>query len=254
MIPNKLKKHLTLVEFGLRTKEDFDNDIHRYGTSQVDKLLSDIKKEMRLDKGQNFYLISSIPAYDHYKLPNFCAYTPEDLQNFKNSLSNSFYHNFSEVWYFKKPYQKDQQIDSSIGRIGIEDRNNTTGDVHSIEQVWNCSHRNIEQWNSKADSYYLRASRPNWNMRYQIDALHTPNKDMQKVMLEQFFESVRSIEQHREKIEAFLEYLKSLDIDEVSLEYMYTPIGFRFIDWDTCNDRKVIDSLFYKDETLDYVK
>ena len=103
-LPNKWKKHLTLVEFGLRTKENLESEIHRYSVSNVNKLIEDIRNEFVRHPNSGMYIISSIPISNYYKLPNFCISSLKDLEDFKNSLNNNFFYNFSEVWFCKKPF------------------------------------------------------------------------------------------------------------------------------------------------------
>lgn len=103
-IPNKWKKHLTLVGFGLRTRENLENEIHRYPVSSVNKLIKDIQYELINKPNSGMYIISSVPISDYYKLPNVCINSLEELENFKLSLDNYFFYNFSEVWFCKKPF------------------------------------------------------------------------------------------------------------------------------------------------------
>lgn len=243
-MPNKWKKHLALVEFGLKTKEDLENEVHRYQTNHLDQLINDISLDMAKKEESGFYIISSIPTYDCFKLPNFCAYAKEDLIRFKASLSDDFYRNFGEIWYCKKPYSKEAK--SLVGRISFRNEDFLTSmkQAQSIEQVWNCSHREIEKFHQNSETQYLRASREGWGRRYTIDCLKVSSPEDKKMAVEQFLESAKGIEANKQKIEDFLAYLKTLGIHELCLEYMYSSKGFSFIDWDTCDDKKVIDTLF----------
>lgn len=74
--------------------------------------------------------------------------------------------------------------------------------------------------------------------------MKAPCREQKEIMIQQFIESVKGIEQNKEAIEHFIEHLESIGIYELCLEYMYSAKGFSFIDWDTCNDKKVIESLF----------
>lgn len=91
---------------------------------------------------------------------------------------------------------------------------------------------------------YLRASREGWKRHYSIDSLRGFSTENRNIAIKQFFEIVKYIETNREKIESFIDYLKELDIDELCLEYMLSDNRFRFIDWDTKDDKKVIDAVF----------
>ena len=116
---------------------------------------------------------------------------------------------------------------------------------HTLEQVWSTSHREIEKYNDESQVVFLRANRIGWNRRYRISKLYIPpsaNLDTNYI-LSQFNETAREIELQREKIEEFSRYLKSLDIKSFSLEYMLREGKFSFIDWDSENDIKIVNSL-----------
>ena len=244
VIPNKWKKHLVLVKFGLKKKEDLENEIHRYPAFHINTLISDIERKLKSNPNSGIYIISSIPSHDCFKLPNVCIASLEDLEVFKTNLDNHFFDKFTEVWYCKKPFQNGHDV--ITGRIALDNRKglNTIQYSHTVEQVWNCSHREIEKFNKNSNAIYLRASRESWGRRYHIDALNLPSKEDKARVINGFTQIVRGIESHREKIEGFENYLKELEIDELCLEYMFSQKGFCFIDWDTSNDKKVIDSVF----------
>lgn len=243
-IPNKWKKHLVLVEFGLKRQEDLEKEIHRYKAFRVNQLIEDIQDELIHNPNSGIYIVSSIPSHDCFKLPNFCISSFEELKAFKSSLDEYFYDRFSEVWYCKKPFKEGQDV--ITGRISLDNRDGLTSIQysHNIEQVWNCTHREIERLNKDSHVVYLRASREGWARRYHIDDLRVPSKEYQDKVINGFMQTVREIEANKEKIEVFERYLKGIGIDELCLEYMLSEKGFSFIDWDTSNDRKVIDSIF----------
>ena len=244
VIPNKWKKHLVLVEFGLKKREDLENEIHRYPAFHVNTLIEDIKQELKQNPDSGMYIISSIPSRDCFKLPNSCISSFEDLESFKTTLDEHFYDKFTEVWYCKKPFENGHDV--ITGRISFDNRIglNSIKYSHSIEQVWNCSHREIEKFNKNSNVIYLRAFREGWGRRYHIDALNVPSKKDKEKVINGFIQMVKGVESYKEKIEEFENYLEKLGIDELCLEYMLSQKGFSFIDWDTDNDKKVIDSVF----------
>ena len=251
-IPNKWKKHLVLVEFGLKRQEDLEKEIHRYPSFHVNKLIEDIKEQLKSKPNSGMYIISSIPSYDCFKLPNFCISSLEDLEEFKRNLDSHFYDRFSEVWYCKKPIENGHDV--IIGRISFDNRDwlNSVQFSHNVEQVWNCSHREIERFNKDSNVIYLRASRQGWGRRYHVDDLRVPSLEYKEKVINGFMQTVRSIEEHKEKIENFEKYLKYIGIEELCLEYMLSQKGFSFIDWDTSNDRKVIDNIFSTKEKCEW--
>ncbi len=251
-MPNKWKKHLVLVKFGLKKQEDLEKEIHRYPAFYVNTLIRDIKKELQSNPNSGIYIVSSIPSHDYYKLPNFCVSSMEDLEQFKASLGDHFLDKFSEVWYCKKPFENGHDV--ITGRISFDNRYglNSIQYSHNIEQVWNCSHREIEKFNKDSEVIYLRAFREGWTRRYHIDDVRVPSIEDKDKVIEGFKQTAKNIEANKEKIEEFEEYLKSIGIRELCLEYMLSQKGFSFIDWDTSNDKKVIDSVFPAEEKIIY--
>lgn len=248
--PNKWKKHLTLVEFGFKTQSELEHEVHRYSRSEIDALIEDISSNITSSK-DNLYTISFIPISSYFKLPNASIHTQEDLENFKTNIAPNLLENCSEVWYFKKPYR--ENLTSSIGRFCINNDHTIPSIKYAqvIEQVWNCSHREIEHFHKNSKALYLRASREGWGRHYTIDQIRAPSKEQQKQLVKQFYESVVFLERQQEKIEYFSNYLSNLGIHELSLEYMYSEKGFQVIDWDTENDLEVLDNLFPEEKGVE---
>lgn len=239
-IPMKWKKHLILVEFGLRTIEDLESDIHRFSNTKQNELIEELKWNLEQDEKKHeksLYIVSLIPIEEYYKLPNMLIEKKEDLKKLND---RSISKNCSEIWFCKKIL--DEEKNHFVGRISIKNTWNSNQQV--VEQVWNGNHRNIEKWNDNSKVDYLRASRDGWARRYQIDCIHAENNELREKINNQFIEAIKEIECHREKIETFINYLKSKEIHEICLEYMNTNHGIKFIDWDTSNDRLVIDGIF----------
>lgn len=253
-IPNKWKKHLVLVTFGLKRQEDLEKEIHRYQALHVNTLIQDIEKELKSNPNSGMYIVSSIPSHDYYKLPNACISSMEDLEQFKVNLDAHFLDKFSEVWYCKKPFQNGQDV--ITGRISFDNRKGLPSIKysHTVEQVWNCSHREIEKFNKDTNVIYLRASREGWGRRYHIDDIRVQSIEDKDKVIEGYRQTAKNIEANKEKIEKFEAYLKQIGIEELCLEYMLSQKGFSFIDWDTSNDKKVIDSVFPAKEKSNLVK
>jgi len=246
-IPFKLKKHLVLPYFGLRTMEDLNQEINRYKKQEIDSMVTDIKRDMKQTNGKCSYLISFVPMEQQYKLPNVTISNVEQLKDFYIKYKTDTDYKYSELWFFKKMQNKDS---SMVGRISINLR-----DINSqvealehtqiLEQVWSTNHRQIEKYNKTIESIFVIASRMGWSRNYNIDKITIPqgieieNKDIIKQLRNSFIQ----IETYREKIEEFCEYLKKLNINEISLEYMINDGKISFIDWDSSNDKKVIKNI-----------
>lgn len=247
-IPLKWKKHLMLPMFGLREIEDLQKEIHRYNSKNIAKAVEDIKNDMQIDENKsNLYTISLVKNNQLHNLPNINIANIQELKNFYNKYSKN--KEFSEIWFCKKKKNKDQTF--LVGRISFDTRKQLDNiDSQILEQVWNTSHRDIENYNEKYTKAYIRASRKDWGMRYSINKLSIPqNSNLNKEkIISQFTEVVKEIERKRENIEILSEYLKKLDINQFSLEYLLQEGKFLFIDWDSQNDLKAINGIIREDD------
>lgn len=250
-MPYKLRKHYVLYQFGFKTLNQIDSEIHRYDIKDFAKLKHDIETEMTansINDSLSTFLVSLIPMKDFYQLPNFSISNIKDLQNLSSTIfDRKDIARYSEIWFFRKSVDKD--INSLIGRISFQNKEmkEVKENEQTIEQVWTSNHRILEKLdNSSQDTLYLRASRGGWGRRYSIEKLTIP-KDVLQITREdiasQFLEVTKEIEKNREKIEIFMEHLKRIGIREISLEYMKSKQGISFIDWDSENDKKVTDSI-----------
>lgn len=246
--PFKWKKHLVLPFFGLRSIEDVESEIHRYKKQDLDCLVDDIKKDMIKAEDKNSYLISFVPLQQEYKLPNITVCSIEQLEEFKKDISVNKNNKFTEIWFFKKMTNKNSS--NLVGRISFNLRD-VNGQVESLkcaqilEQVWHINHREIERYNKESRTIFITASRMGWNRKYKIDDILIPKgvEVKKEDILKALSKAIIQIEANRENIEIFCEYVKKLGINEVSLEYMISNEKFSFIDWDSPNDKKIVNSI-----------
>ena len=245
-IPIKWQKHLVLPRFGLRTMEDLESEIHRFRNCDLEKMKTEIEKQIENGE-QNLYTISLVKPDQLHKLPNVSVTNSEELKTFYNNYKQD-YRQYAEYWYCKKKIGPKQL--TCIGRISFNLADQLPNKIslenaQIIEQVWNTSHRDIEKYNDKYNKAYIRSHRIGWGRRYKIDILKEPENDevKRKQMVEQYIQVVKEIENKKENIEEFLTYLKKLGINELSLEYILEGSKFSFIDWDSQNDLKVINGI-----------
>lgn len=228
--------------------EDLQSEIHRYQYSDIQKVIMDIKSDMQCNEGKNnLYTISLVKNDQLHKLPNVNITNWKELKDFYQKYY--LVKEFSEIWVCKKKLNKGQNF--SVGRISFETRDQRNSvDYQTIEQVWNVSHRDIEGYTNQYEKAYLRASRIAWGMRYSIEQLNNPKDNylVKEQMISQFTEVVKEIERRREKIENFEVYLKILEINQFSLEYLLQEGKFLFIDWDSQNDLKAINGMNREEE------
>lgn len=247
--PFKWKKHLILPFFGLRNFDDVKREIHRYKSRELERLVDDIKQDMMKAECKCAYLISFVPIQQEYKLPNVMIKTVEQLEKFySENCCTNIGNKYTEIWFFKKNISKESS--NLVGRISfnlreVNEQVKSIECAQTLEQVWNANHREIEKYNGEKRLNFIAASRMGWNRRYKINEVSIPMKLHLNIknILKDFRKVTMQIESYRENIEEFCEYLKSLGINEVSLEYMMSNGEFSFIDWDSPNDKKVVNSL-----------
>jgi hypothetical protein len=117
---------------------------------------------------------------------------------------------------------------------------------HSVEQVWRCSPRLLEQVSRHLPFPYLRASRYSWGWPFTIEGVQIPRHwplDDPPTLVSEFFESMRLFERQRDSIEVFLAFLNSFGFRAYSLEYKIVGAKLNIIDWDTPDDRLVLASV-----------
>ncbi|MBL9181195.1 MAG: hypothetical protein JNN17_03580 [Verrucomicrobiaceae bacterium] len=236
--PEKWQKYEMLEAFGLAPSGYAGTAIHRYAWRDRSRLLRDLEDETRRDRGGAFWVVKFVPQRLSYLLPNHRIYGMQDLAPLRLALEteNS---RFAEVWLCKTDVAPD--LFSVAGRILIDRREGIA--AQTIEQVWRCSPRLIEKFDHDFPFAYMRAVRPNWGWAARIEnrfvpvgmAL-TPNRqreDLGRVLATMF--------PMRSRLLRFEQFLFACGCDVISLEYKMEASSLRFIDWDTHQDRRVLE-------------
>lgn len=243
-VPLKWRKYLALVDFGFITAAELDTEIRRYGRSQLHRLVSDIRSEIRQERRQGFrslYVVKLVPADLPGQLPNFRLQDTSALSQLLKFLDAHRQNNYLEAWYCRT--RVDSDVFSVAGRIVFSTTDG--GRTQILEQLWRGSPRLLENYSKDFAFPYVRASRYSWGWPYSIEHTHLPRMfPLNKSQLDsEFGYSLRCIEQEREKIEAFCAFLDSFSFKAYSLEYKIVGTRIKVIDWDTPHDKHVLGSL-----------
>ncbi len=241
--PLKWRKYLALVDFGLVSAEELAADIRRYPRSEVHRLVSDLRSDIRDDfrrARQSFYVVKLVPADLPGQLPNFRVERSSQLKQLVAFLAAHRGENHLEAWYCRT--RIDAEVFSVAGRIVFSAPN--AGRTQLVEQLWRTSPRQLETYSADFAFPYVRASRYSWAWPYSIEHVHLPRKsELSSLQLQsEFGYSMRYIEQEREKIATFCAFLDSFSFKAYSLEYKIVASQLKIIDWDTPNDRRVLGS------------
>src|SRR6202790_5832770 len=73
-VPMKWRKYLSLVDFVFQSADELAADIRRYRISEVRRLVSDLRSDIRDDSRRarrSFYVVKLVPADLPGQLPNF---------------------------------------------------------------------------------------------------------------------------------------------------------------------------------------
>jgi hypothetical protein len=250
-VPLKWRKYLALVDFGFQSADELAADIRRYPRSQVHRLVSDIRSEIRHDSRRarrSLYVVKLVPADLQGQLPNFRVEQSSQLKQLVAFLAAHNRDNYLEAWYCRT--RIDSEVFSVAGRIVFGAANH--GRTQLVEQLWRGSPRMLETYSNDFALPYVRASRYSWGWPYSIEHVHLPQKSAQKSarksalsnlqLQSEFGYSMGCIEQEREKIAAFCAFLDSFSFKAYSLEYKIVASQLKIIDWDTPNDRRVLAS------------
>ena len=127
------------------------------------------------------------------------------------------------------------------GRIVIDQREGLA--VQTIEQVWRCSPRLIEKFDQNFPFPYARATRPNWGCSARIESLFVPSAESLTPVKqrEELGRALAAMFPMRSKLLRFEQFLFDCGCDAISLEYKMESSTLRFIDWDTHQDRRVLE-------------
>lgn len=239
--PLKWTKYLLLVQFGFIEREELEQDIRRYRRSEERHVIRDIGADLRAERkmGCRFlYVIKLVSIGLSGRLPNFRVETLQDLRKVPRFFADHDKGDHAEIWFCRT--RVDDNVFSVAGRFVF-----TPGDSdreHSVEQVWRCSPRLLEEMSASLRFPYLRASRYSWGWPYSIEDVRIPKHWTldRPTLVAEFLWSMRLFERQRESVEIFLAFLDSFAFRAYSLEYKIVGPKLSIIDWDTPDDKLIV--------------
>lgn len=244
--PDKWLKYQILSLYNLADIQDFNTNIKRFLWSEKDNIykfiIDDLINEAKFGN-EIFYVIKLIPINIASQLPNLRIYSKQDLDQLPSFFNNnSLNEQAVEVWTCKTLINKEKF--NAAGRILFAHGYSEKKQV--IEQVWNCSPRLIESYNSYFTWPYIKAERLEWSWHWNYQNIHIPiNSNYSKDCIQkEFINSIIILEKYRKRIELLASLFKSQGADCFSIEYKVNSNTLSFIDWDTPIDKQIIN--FYK--------
>jgi hypothetical protein len=237
----KWAKYLRLAQFGFMTVGDLERDIRRYTRSQRQRVIADIALRLRAAERRNdrdLFVVKLVTSNLPGRLPNFRIDKPADIALLPAFFEEYEAHPYSEVWFCQT--RVDAGVFSVAGRFVFDHQSNCR--AQTVEQLWRCSPRLLENYFKGLEYPYIRASRYGWGWRYSIEDIHIPKtwEQGESVLIREFERSMQLVEIERERIEIFLAFLDRFGFRAYSIEYKIVGSTLTVIDWDTPNDMMVL--------------
>ena len=212
-ILGKWKKKQLLFAYGLTTEKDIIEQTKRF--TEINEVLDYIRVD------GSVYIIKLVPIELRPKLKNFIVNDDKSKQLFAADILN--YHDYSEIWCCRNECDGETPI---YGRF-------VTGDLwQNIELIRGDTARLIEKI-PEIDSYAV-GMRISWGWHY--NAINKGNLP--------FYDVACWIEEKKNQIDSFFEQLKMIGIETLCLEFRVYKSSLVFTEWDTPDDKRVINRLW----------
>jgi hypothetical protein len=238
-VPAKWRKYLKLVEYGLADVRHLEDDIRRFVWENRAALVEEIGRDItaRGRDGSSLYVVKLVPLSLVGQLPNIRVGSLADLPHLEHALASAP-PSYAEVWYCRT--SMDGNVLSVAGRLVCTP--SMVPRAHTVEQVWRCSPRLIEDFGRGFPFAYLRAARPGWGWRYVTEQVYVPQEEpvCEAALAHEFRHSMGLLEERRERLECFLDHLATFGFRTFVVEYKIVGSRCDIIDWDTPADWRVI--------------
>lgn len=249
--PLKWQKYLLLLRFGLLDESELRTNIRRYAWAERTRFLGDLGAECYSAATGDMtylYVIKLVPRDGVGQLANLrLTVRPGDsrenilglvlgVERFVTCAPQTL----DEVWWCR--------TDVSPGRVSVAGRILfQTGGVtveQIIEHVSKASPRLIETMSlGVSDVFYARACRTEWGFRWREEEIVSPISSDRVEETEQFRLTCLAIEAMGGRIRPFCCQLEDIGMNSYSLEYKKVGEVLSIIDWDTWDDRTVLERI-----------
>ncbi len=234
--PVKWKKHLVLVDSGLREMTDLAQSIHRFSASNINEFTEHILASVKADAEEYCYIVKLVYKKEFHKLPNIVFMSSDSTDSIRERLMSLDMSQYAEVWYCKNAVSGQGKV---FGRLMISgDELFPAVSPQLIELVWAGSARKIESFPMQ-DCPYVRLFKKTWNAEYAVETFVPHGHD--STLMQEDIDSINAwLASYYHKIKDFARDVFSCGCSSISIEFSYGGGSFSFIDWDSDNDIKVI--------------
>lgn len=238
---NKWKKYEILCFLGFADIEYLREAIKRFKRTEVDNLLSYIdnffETNLHYDK---MLVVKFVTKYDVGQLYNLRIYERQDRGEIHKLISENTNDKIIEYWVCPSTVSKTPNNFS--GRYLFDSKNL---DEEVIELIWWTSPRLLESHVESEMYPYARYIKQYTNLCYRNDRMIVPkNSNIGRLEIQECIKKVIILLQyHQNSTDWFKKILDSCRIKVFSLEFKFENGIGTFIDWDTPNDKKVIQRI-----------
>lgn len=234
--PAKWRKHLVLVDWGLRDKEHLLNSIKRYPFGDYVRCLQDIQEDIVKETAQYAYILKLVNLKRLYKLPNIIISSEENVRSAYEELKQYDLSNFTEIWYCRNLVENQGTV---FGRIMFNNENLFPGRCSQrIEMVWGASARDIDKY-PQQKCPFIAFQKQNWNTEPKLIKI-LPNGAEEHTLLAVSEQIIDRVSQYTRRMKEFGEFVFSCGGSHLCLEFSYCQNQMRFIDWDSDCDEAVL--------------
>lgn len=242
----KWRKYELMDRYGLCEIKYLDRTIRRYRWNNQSQFIAELREAViaadetgRLNGNRSFFVTKLIPPVLSILLPNVRVHQLADISAVERAIEGKS-SEYQEIWLCETKVGVNAL--SVAGRLLLT--SSDRAGAQTIEQVWRCSPRLIENLGPSFPFPFVRASRFGWGWSPHLEYIYIPKSapETENVIRTQFASALVMLDQAREKIQLFAEAVGALGL-ALCLEYKIEGDDFQIIDWDTSNDALVISAL-----------
>ena len=241
--PAKWLKYQLLVAFGLQSQSELDETIRRFPASSREDFLECLHQDLYRDAQaglQRLTVVKLVSLAQYGQLPNYRLRRPADLEGLGRFLNSNLHPSHVELWSCRTLVGS--SVGTSIaGRVVVNRANSGFGQL--AELVWNRSPRLIESLHGSSRTPHARAHRPGWGWSYRIDKLREAvdeglTRTRMRAEFAHWARRFETLKAAAADLEAFCGRVGAL---ELSLEFKMVDARLSIIDFDTEDDRAVVN-------------
>lgn len=234
-VPFKWKKKLVLAKYGLTDYHSLIEETVRVQCEEKGMIRNLLEKE--LQRGQICRVVL-VPMCHRYKIPNYVVENEDDLNGLEAFFDS--YKGYKEIWYFRDALNS--QTNCFCGRISYNWAGSGTQQI--VEMVSGISPRQLEKYVPDSQEMdYLRFTRKVGSRFLLMDDVHLGiNQYNVDGWLNCFKRLQQALNLQEENLQQFEYMVRRHEVRSFSLDFQVRGITLSFIDWDSSNDLKIVES------------